>query len=56
MAGELNYKHIVFTVIALLAWIHGIYKKHKQNPKGLKSSAYFLRLMMEKMLKLTDIH
>ncbi|WP_445344664.1 hypothetical protein [Acinetobacter bohemicus] len=35
MAGELNYKYIVFVIIALMAWIHGTYIKYKQKPKGL---------------------
>lgn len=35
MVGELNYKHIVFAIIALMAWIHGNYKKYKQKPKVL---------------------
>lgn len=35
IADEVNYKHIVFAVIALCAWINGIYMKSKQKPKGL---------------------
>jgi len=35
MAGELNYKYIVFVIIAFMAWIHGNYIKYKQKPKGL---------------------
>jgi len=35
IAEELNYKHIVFAVIALCAWINGIYRKFKKLPKGI---------------------
>jgi len=35
MVGELNYKYIVFAIIALMAWIHGNYIKYKRKPKGL---------------------
>jgi len=35
IAEELNYKYIVFAIIALMAWIYGNYKKYKQKPKGL---------------------
>ncbi|KAA8731882.1 hypothetical protein F4V57_11595 [Acinetobacter qingfengensis] len=32
-AEELNYKLLVFVIIALAAWLHGLYRTYKQETK-----------------------
>lgn len=32
-AGKLDYKLLVFVIIALAAWLHGIYRTYKQKTK-----------------------